>query len=120
LSNHLDIGLAGEQYACTHLLKDGYTIIEKNWRYKRAEIDIICTKGQHLIFVEVKTRTSGYMGEPSAAVTRAKQKHIVRAADAYVKEYEGDPEVRFDIIGIIMNNKEKTLEHIEDAFYPTL
>ncbi len=120
MSNHLDIGLAGEQYACTHLLKEGYTIIEKNWRYKRAEVDIICTRNQHLIFVEVKTRTSEYMGEPSAAVTRAKQKHIVRAADAYVKEYEGDPEVRFDIIGIIMNSKEKTLEHIEDAFYPTL
>jgi putative endonuclease len=120
LSNHLDIGLAGEQYACTHLVREGYTILENNWRYKRAEVDVICTKGECLIFVEVKTRTSDFMGDPSAAVTRAKQKHIVRAADAYVKEYDGDPIVRFDIIGIIMNSKEQTLEHIEDAFYPTL
>ena len=120
MSNHLDIGLAGELLACTHLVREGYTIIENNWRYKRAEVDIICTKGDTLVFVEVKTRTSVYMGDPSSAVTRAKQKHIVRAADAYVKDYEGDPDVRFDIIGIIMNSKEQTLEHIEDAFYPTL
>ena len=60
------------------------------------------------------------MGDPIAAVTRAKQKHILRAADAYVKEYAGDPDIRFDIIGIIMNSNERSLEHIEAAFYPTL
>ena len=120
MSNHLDIGLAGEQYACTHLVREGYTILEKNWRYQRAEVDIICTKDSNLVFVEVKTRTSDHLGEPSAAVTRSKQKHIVRAADAYVKQYDGDPDIRFDIIGIIMNSKQKHLEHIEDAFYPTL
>lgn len=120
LSHHLDIGLAGELYACTHLTQQGYTIIEKNWRYRRAEVDIICAKDNLLVFIEVKTRTSNYMGEPTAAVTRSKQKHIVRAADAYVKAYEGDPDIRFDIVGIIMNSNERSLEHIEDAFYPTL
>lgn len=120
MSGHLEIGLAGEQYACTYLQKQGYTILEKNWRYQRAELDIICKKDRHLVFVEVKTRTSDYLGDPIEAVTRAKQKQLVKAADAYVKEYDGDPEIRFDIIGIIMNSKETRMEHLEDAFYPTL
>jgi len=120
VSDHLDIGSAGELYASTHLVKEGYTILEKNWTFRKAEIDIICTKGDCLVFVEVKTRTSDHLGEAAAAVTRSKQKHIIRAANAYVQEYEGEKEIRFDIIGIIMNSKEKRLDHIEEAFYPTL
>lgn len=112
--------MAGEQYACTYLQKEGYTILEKNWRFRKAELDIICRKGGVLVIVEVKTRTSSHLGEPSDAVTRSKQKHIVRAADAYMKDYEDEVEVRFDIIGIILNQNQRHLDHIEDAFYPTL
>jgi putative endonuclease len=72
------------------------------------------------VFVEVKTRTSDYLGDPAEAVGVGKQKHIIRAADAYIKGYDGDAEIRFDIIAIVMNQKSNRVQHIEDAFYPTL
>lgn len=117
---HEDIGIAGELYACTHLRSQGYIILEKNWRYKRYEIDIIAEKQGIVCFVEVKTRENRYAGDPALAVKRGKQKHIITAADAYVKEFNISAVLRFDIIAIIMNSKETYLEHIEDAFYPLL
>lgn len=83
-------------------------------------MDIICKKNGVLAFVEVKTRTSEYLGDPAEAVSISKQKHIIRAADAYIKALDEEFDIRFDIIGIIMNKKGNKLEHIEDAFYPTL
>ncbi|NND94452.1 MAG: YraN family protein [Flavobacteriales bacterium] len=120
MSDHLNIGLQGELFACTYLEGQGYRILEKNWRYQRAEIDIICLKGGHLVFVEVKTRTSDFLGDPASAVSRSKQKHLIRAADAYVKRFDGDPEIRFDIVGLVINKSENRVEHITDAFYPVL
>lgn len=115
-----DIGIAGEQLACTHLTQKGYSILEKNWRAGRLEIDIIAEKNGLICFVEVKTRENRYAGDPALAVTRSKQKHVIKAADLYVKEKDLSHELRFDIIAVIMNRKEVSIEHIEDAFYPLI
>ena len=105
MSNHLKLGSRGELLASTHLQAQGYTILEKNWRYRRAEIDIICLKKDVLVFVEVKTRTSSYLGSPLEAVGISKQRQVIKAADEYIKRYEGEPDIRFDIIGVIANEK---------------
>ena len=86
----------------------------------KAEIDIIAKKGGKLIVVEVKTRNSDYLAGPEITVTKKKQKSIIRAANFYIQENELDIETQFDIISIIWNSKEKTIEHMEDAFYPLL
>jgi putative endonuclease len=115
-----DIGIAGEHLACTHLKEKGYNVLEKNWRAGRYEIDIIAEKNNVVCFVEVKTRENRYAGDPALAVTRAKQKHVIKAADVYVKENDVSHDLRFDIIAVVMNRKEVSIEHIEDAFYPLL
>ena len=83
-------------------------------------MDIICERSGELVFVEVKTRSSKCLGNPIEAVGLSKQRQIVKAADEYVKTFKGNPSIRFDIIGIIANEKTEEIEHIEDAFYPTL
>jgi putative endonuclease len=120
MASHNDIGEKGELIAFTFLKDEGYSVIEKNWRHKRDELDIIALKDGVLVFIEVKTRTNAYAGEPAAAVSRGKQKRILRAANEFIKIFDGFESIRFDIIGIISNSNEKQIEHIEDAFYPTL
>jgi len=120
VAEHNEIGIRGELLAFTHLQNEGYTLLEKNWRFKRDEIDLIVRKEDLIVFVEVKTRTNDYAGEPEAAVTMAKQKKIVRVAHEYLRDREDYEEVRFDIIGIITNSKGEEINHIEDAFYPSL
>jgi putative endonuclease len=70
--------------------------------------------------VEVKTRISNYLNDPALMVPLKKQKQIIKAADEYIKEHDIDMPWRFDIISIVVNSKERKIEHIEDAFYPTL
>ena len=120
MREHLDIGIAGEQCACTHLEEQGYIILEKNWRYGRDEVDIIASMDETIVFVEVKTRTSTYAGEPYMAVGAKKQRFMVRAADAFMKLLPTEQECRFDVIGIVMSQKNKSLEHVQDAFYPRI
>ncbi len=118
MAQHNALGIAGEHYASTELSKKGYTIREKNWRYKRDEIDLIIENPEIIAFVEVKTRANRYAGEPESTVNIGKQKRIVRAAQAYIEANSTDKELRFDIVAIIMNTKEKSFKHVESAFYP--
>lgn len=114
------LGRHGEQLAYTHLIKQGYHILERNWRFGKEELDIIAKKDQLIIFVEVKTRENGYLGDPVEAVTPGKQKTIIKVANEYLIQKNIDLESRFDIIGIVHNKKATSLEHIEDAFFPTI
>ena len=116
--NHIELGREGERIAANQLITKGYTIISRNYRLKNAEIDIVCTKDDKLIIVEVKTRNSTIFGEPYLSVTRSKQRQIIRVANNFIEEKDIDMEVRFDVISIILNNNTMRLEHIEDAFYP--
>lgn len=120
MAAHNDLGIKGEELAVIHLKKTGYEILERNWRFGKEEIDVIVTKNSWLVIVEVKTRNSDYFGEPEQSVSRAKQSHLVRAAHAYIQRKDLDMEVRFDVIGIILNKKEQRLHHIEHAFQPRL
>jgi len=119
LENQL-LGRQGELIACTHLQKNGYLILERNWRFGREEIDIIAEKDDLIVFVEVKTRQTNYTGDPVMAVNESKRKVIIRTANEYILSKNLENESRFDIIGIILNSKETTIDHVEDAFFPTI
>ncbi|MEZ4721961.1 MAG: YraN family protein [Flavobacteriales bacterium] len=118
MASHNELGEKGEELAVQHLIKSGYQIRERNWRYGKEEIDIIATIGDELAIVEVKTRNSDFFGEPQEFVSKAKQNHMIRAANAYVEKHDIDLEVRFDVIGIIINSKGTKIDHIEGAFQP--
>jgi putative endonuclease len=118
MSKHINLGALGEKIGRDYLLGKGYTILEQNWRYSRAEIDIIAKEGEVLVFVEVKTRSTALFGEPALAVTPKKQALLVDAASAYMERIQHEWEIRFDIISIVMTDKDHDLEHYKDAFFP--
>jgi putative endonuclease len=115
-----NLGIKGEELAKEHLQQKGYKILHINWKSGKREIDIIAENKNFIVFVEVKTRTDDYYIHPRHAVTSEKQKSIIYAAENYLERYNIDKESRFDIISIISNGKTVEIEHIEDAFYPTL
>lgn len=116
MSEHYELGKAGEQCAVEWLVAKGYTIRERNWRFQKAEVDIIAQKGDLLCVVEVKTRTTSAFGSPQDFVNQKKIKLLVLAIDQYVQEHGLDVEVRFDIIAITKNKGQFVIEHLEDAF----
>ena len=116
MAQHNELGKKGEQLAIDYLIKKGYTIRDKNWRFQKAEIDIIAQKENILAVVEVKTRSSDYFGNPQDFVNPKKIKLLVTAINEYVISKDLDVEVRFDIIAIIKTEKETKIEHLEDAF----
>ena len=122
MAEHLDFGKKGEEIASGFLQKKGYKILETNWRSGRNEIDLVArdSTGKYLVVVEVKSRHSLYGGEPETAVTRDKQRSLIRAANDYVVYKKIQEEVRFDIISILITKEGEKINHIEDAFYPTL
>jgi putative endonuclease len=118
MAEHNELGELGEQMAVNFLLKKGYKIVDRNWRYLKAEIDIIAQKEPNtLVIVEVKTRSNSFIGNPQEFVTDKKIKLLVKAANEYVIANKLDVEVQFDIIAIVKNSKYQKVEHLEDAFY---
>lgn len=115
-----DLGQKGEDLAVSHLIKTGYTIRHRNWKYGKKEIDIVAENKDFIIFVEVKTRTDNFQIHPRTAVTSEKQRFIIYAADGYLQRYNINKESRFDVITIINKGDSSEIDHIEDAFYPTL
>jgi putative endonuclease len=116
--NTKELGQIGESMACDFLRKKGYTILRRNYIFNHSEIDIIVELGEKLVFVEVKTRISSFLTDPSLLVTIGKQKQIIKAADQFVKDFYPEKEWRFDIMVVITNSEYTSIEHIEDAFYP--
>ncbi len=114
--NNLVTGLNGESQAAAYLQEKGYTILCRNYRYKRAEIDIIAEKEGLLVFVEVKTRATNKYGFPEEAVGQKKQELILAAAEEFILQAGWEQDIRFDIISITLT-KPPVLHHIEDAFY---
>ena len=106
------LGEAGEQQALEYLLKKGYQLLEKNYRYKRWEIDLIILDPQtnELVFVEVKTRKDDLAGDPASAVTQQKIKHLHLAAQVYLNSNRLDHFYRFDVISLLPNK----IEHLEN------
>ncbi|MBP6977499.1 MAG: YraN family protein [Bacteroidales bacterium] len=120
MAEHNETGKAGEEIAVQYLRSKGYTILETNWRWGKNEIDIVAEDKEYLVIVEVKTRHSSDFGEPEDSVTRQKQKLLIRAANSYINRYGVKKETRFDIISILLRGRNPEVNHIIDAFYPTL
>ena len=116
MAQHNETGKEGEEMAAMFLIKNGYSILSRNFRYKKSEIDIIVQKDKTVAFVEVKTRSNAFFQEPELSVTRSKQKQITKGADFYIQENDIDLDIRFDILAITLSPYR--INHIEDAFYP--
>lgn len=116
MARHNETGKEGEQLAVEYLAGKGYEIVERNWRFKKNEIDIIAREGDVLVFVEVKTRHENYLVEPELSVSNQQQRAIITAANAYIVEKDFDCESRFDIISIVISSEGTNIKHIDDAF----
>jgi putative endonuclease len=117
MAEHNDLGKLGEELSVEFLQKNGYAILETNWTFQKAEIDIIAQKENVLVIVEVKTRSSIDFGSPQDFVKPAKIQLLVKAVNEYVISNDLDLEIRFDIIAVYKEGKEFKIEHLEDAFY---
>ncbi len=118
------LGDAGEQLAADHLTAAGWTVLDRNYRFERCEIDLVCfepfpdfDEGGEIVFVEVKARRSLRFGAPEEAVTPAKQRLLVRAAEAYLYERRlTNARCRFDVVSIHYAGARPTLRHFRHAF----
>ncbi|NJB36439.1 MULTISPECIES: YraN family protein [Flavobacteriaceae] len=117
MGQHNEFGKLGEQLAVNFLQEKGYQILERNYRYLKAEIDIIAQVNNLLVIVEVKSRSSNYLQEIIETVNEKKKRLLVQAADYYVTSLDLDVEVQFDIVTILKNQNKYVLEHLENAFY---
>ena len=117
MATHNDLGTLGEDLAIDYLIKQGYQILERNYRYLKGEVDILAKKDDVLAAVEVKTRTGNYFGDPHEFVKPKKIKLLVATVDHYVTQNDLDVEVRFDIITVIKKQNDFEIEHLEDAFH---
>jgi putative endonuclease len=118
MDGNITFGKKGEDMAVDFLIGEGYEILERNWRFKHIEVDIIARNSDQLVIVEVKTRSGNSYGEPSVAVDFRKQRYLIFAAERYIFSQNLDMDVRFDIISIIIDHGRTALEHIKEAFHP--
>ena len=118
MADHNLLGNKGENAAAEFLAAKEYRIKARNWRFGKLEIDIIAEHDNMIIFIEVKSRSGTHFEQPFEAVTKKKQKSIIKTAGAYIEKFEIKLEARFDIISIVEQNSKLEIEHIEDAFYP--
>lgn len=117
MANHNELGKKGEDLAVDFLLKNGYEILERNYIFQKAEVDIIAQKEDILAIVEVKTRSTKAFGNPQDFLKPKQIQRIVKAVDNYVTSNQLDVEVRFDIIAIVKNGNQFDIEHLENAYY---
>ena len=117
MAEHNELGKLGEELAVDHLQKNGYDILETNWVYQKAEVDIIALKDNILAIVEVKTRSTADFGLPQEFVKPKKIQLLVKAVNEYIVINDLDTEVRFDIISICKEKDGFLIEHLEDAFF---
>jgi len=112
------IGRRGEAAAAAYLERVGFTVVERNWRCKSGEIDIVALDGTVLVLVEVKTRRTTAKGSPEEAVSSTKQRKLVRLAQAYVAQAGIAPtEIRFDVVAIqVIAEDRALLRHHRGAF----
>ena len=111
------LGQTAEAMAAHYLQNEGFSIMARNYRYQRAEIDIIAQKDRLLIFVEVKSRSNDRFGHPETFVTPHQQALICTTAEHYIISQDWCHAIRFDVIAIQISNHQAQLTHFEDAFY---
>ena len=118
MARHNELGRIGEDLACEKLVREGYAIVERNWRMHHYEIDLVAVKGDRVVFAEVKTRSDG--SDPLEAIDEKKMANMARAADIFVQTYGLKHEAQFDVFGVSLKGDEYKVEHIADAFLPPL
>jgi len=123
MAQHNDLGKWGEEQAATFLERKGYTICDRDWRAGHRDLDIIALNEDQtiLVIVEVKKRTSAELNEPEEAVNKKKIRNIGNAANLYLKQFNVEYDVRFDIVSVTgTSDSNAKIEHIIDAFNPLL
>lgn len=117
-----ELGLLGEQLACEFLRKEGHTILERNWRSGHLEIDIISYNADGIHFVEVKTRCENIQAPPQENVRHGKQRNIVKAAQAFIRNGKGVPygnyEYLFDVVAVTFEDGRPVVKLIPQAYIP--
>lgn len=119
MAEHNDLGRWGEDMVVERLLLEGYTVVERNWRLGHLEVDIIATKGEDLIFVEVKTRSEPY-ADPLEAMTPKKIAQLCRAAETYIRMQRVPLNPRFDVAAVVGGPEGYRLDYYPNAFLPPL
>ena len=114
MSNKIKYGVVGENLAVDYLVREGYDILSRNFRHQHSEIDIVASKDNILVFVEVKARSSKQFGNPEEAVNEKKIKKVLEGAEHYIFKEGWKGRIRFDIIAVDLQSEEIT--HFEDAF----
>ena len=120
MAQHNQLGKAGEKEAMEFLIKQGLTIRETNWRMEKLEIDIIAQNDMVLHIVEVKTRSNDANFDPMRAITNAKRQHMVNSANGYIRYYQLQCEIQYDVIILIGNEGNFKLEYYPDLFVPKI
>ena len=116
MTAHNQLGKKGEDLAVEFLLKKGYKIVARNFKFQKAVVDIIARKVNVLAIIEVKTRSTPDFGNPQEFLKAKQIQLMVNAVDHFVTEHNLDVKVRFDILGVIKNKAGIKIEHLEDAF----
>ncbi|HIK62446.1 MAG TPA: YraN family protein [Flavobacteriales bacterium] len=116
MAKHNQLGKEGELIAFMFLQKEGFRILKTNWRYQKAEVDIIAQKDDFLVFIEVKTRGSKKFGKPEEAIDNKKIALYKDAVEGYLKQSPSQKEIRFDVISIVIAKDETQIEYFPDAF----
>ena len=116
MAKHNKLRKDGELIAFMILERDGYNILQTNWKYQKAEVEIIAKKDGFLVFVEVKTRGSKKFGKPEEAINKKKITLYKDAAEGYLEQYSSEVEIRFDVISIVIAKDETQIEYFPDAF----
>ena len=120
MAKHNILGKEGEEIAARYLQEHGYTIQDRDWHCGHKDLDLVVTKDDTIVFVEVKTRTGTGWGNPQDFVNNRKIQSIVRSADAYLRLNQINMDVRFDIVSVVTENGDFKVEHIEQAFFPSI
>ncbi len=112
----LDKGKEGEDFAVKYLQDKGFKIVTQNFNSHNSEIDIICSKNNLLVFVEVRLKQNADYGFPEQSMSKGKINALKRGVEAYLLKYPWDGNIRFDFIAILMQPLFE-IRHFEDAFY---
>lgn len=111
------LGYIGEEAVGKYMTEQGYKILAKNYTIRGGELDIIATKGDYIVFVEVKTRQVGSIVSGLEAISKSKQKLVVRSASTYLAKHPSDLQPRFDVADVEQYNDNITaINYIENAF----
>ncbi|MCA6078468.1 YraN family protein [Fulvivirga sedimenti] len=117
MNKRYGMGKRGEDMAMAYFKRNKFQVLERNFRFGRAEIDLIVRKDQLMVFAEVKTRSSLHFGFPETMISDGQIERILTAAEAYLLQKDWRGMVRFDIISVVIQGPNTQLCHFRDAFY---